>query len=797
MSEQSKTLIYFVGGLSDTRAPAEHPFQTLYDRVCWELDGRNEGEGIATTFIKRIHAYRQSTWAPFQLRPREGGGHERTFINKHKDLKEEQLERDIKQKSKGAQCAIPLFTDQRAEDLASQLDEDIERARREVDAEEIIIVAYSSGSALVRRALLQAKDREWEQKKLKAVANSSDDQSLIKPGDTTFINFCSWSRYLKKVIHIGGMTVGWEFNSQMPKLYLWLGPMIRPLFPSWFPWQIYRGSTFITDTRIGLNRHHIPDSHDSYYILGTQDQFLSPRDAVEPGSAKDEGKNPVYLEVQGFDHQSILYFESSNIHKILIKIIQNKKEDITKHAQSLRKERFARYIPQSDIDDYLDPMDNQPAERINTVKHVVIVLHGIRDSGFWAKRIAHRIKEQHRSGNKDEILSLLRVVSLSYGYFSLWDFLRPGGRRHAVEWFQNVYADITALYPNAEVSFVGHSNGTYLGTHALQCERLTYRYLVLAGSVVRSDFWDKKGKSWQWKKKVGRLLNLQGVDDWIVGLLPGGIETIPIVGKWMDLGGLGAYGNPWIKEDIEQIKLVGDHGAGIMDKGWDNLAKFLLKPESMTARLDLIEDSDQSSSEEKPIFKLAQNNAQLRFNNVLRHIRPVFLGLYIYLAILLCFSPLVQVVWTAFFHLPSWGTLAKFWNDVKTALANHQSLFSLGHLRQTLNTIFELPSFHSDLSINGFALALLLPLGLLGLLALVGNAWILLRRYLAMTRVGSFTKRKVINKLQFQICLSLFVYPLLAFSIVKAMALILHEAQSIMALLIILSILSFSLLKRI
>lgn len=524
MSDQANTLVYFIGGLSDTSDPGKHPFKYLYNHIHTTLQKQDIHGKSQRLFETRLHDYRQSLCTP--LPPRQ------QFA-----------------------CAIPLFTDQSAEDLANQLDEDIERAQRETDAKKIILVAYSSGSALVRRALFQAKEREWERRKLEAVRKTMIHDYPNQADNTRPIPSRSWAALLEKVIHIGGMTVGWEFNSQMPKHYLWLGPIIRPLCPNWFVWQIYRGSKFITDTRIGLNRHPIRNKHQTYYILGTQDQFLSPRDAVEPGSLQEQKNNPIYLEIQGFDHNTILNFTESRLNHILNDIINCNRggESI---ALSLANQYHIKHIIKSDIDDYVDPMDNEPAMKIKSVKHVIIVLHGIRDDGFWAKRIAHRIKEQNRKIKFNELYGSesppavvinktamekaaeeLRVVSLSYGYFSLWDFLRPGGRRQAVEWFQNVYADITALYPNAEVSFVGHSNGTYLGTHALQCEHLDYRYLVLAGSVVRRDFWDTKGKEWQWKKKVGRLLNLQGVDDWIVGLLPGGLESIPIAGKWMDLGG--------------------------------------------------------------------------------------------------------------------------------------------------------------------------------------------------------------------------------------------------------------------
>jgi hypothetical protein len=783
MSETSTRLVYFVGGLADITSEERDPFRKLYDHLPYESEHCPTRKTVEP--IKRVHSFRQSTVIPYPWRLKL-------------------IERAKPRSENPDKSEIPLFTDQSAEDLANQLDLDIQMVSREVNAKEIILIAYSSGSAIVRRALLLAKERELEREKLTAI------DLLSKPRSKRF-QVEPWSKHLSTIIHIGGMTMGWEFNSQMPKLYLWLGPIFRPLCPYWFIWQLYRGSKFITDTRIGLNRHPRPETHQTFYILGTQDQFLSPGDAVEPGE-KGEEKNPIYLEVTGFDHNSILRIKDedekkgSRLNEILTRIIDTDKNSRPGIIDGLAKDKLARHIPQSDIDDYLDPMDNEPAKRMDDVEHVVIVLHGIRDSGFWAKRIAHRIKEMNRSANPPEDKrNKIKVVSLSYGYFSLWDFLRPGGRRQAVEWFQNVYADITALYPNADVSFIGHSNGTYLGTHALQCEYVNYRYLVLAGSVVRRDFWDTKGKEWQWKRKVMRLLNMRGVDDWIVGLLPGGLETIPIVGKWMDLGGLGAYGNPWLKEDKEQIKLVGDHGAGIVDKGWDNLAEFVLDQEPVTARLSLFEVSGKPPGPRPPqsIFNVVENDEQLRNNNFFRYIRAFFLGFYIYLAILISFSPLLQLLWAGFFaHFPNFwsptNTLGATTGTIGLILLNLHTLLKPQHLWQALSSWFGLPSLEFSLGTNGLALGLLAPLSLLVLIALLGNILITLKDYLKMTRQCSFERRRSrISSQQKKILLSMIAFPALALLVLKGIVFLLQDAQTTMALLIILSILSFSLLKRI
>lgn len=80
-------------------------------------------------------------------------------------------------------------------------------------------------------------------------------------------------------------------------------------------------------------------------------------------------------------------------------------------------------LPAQDIDDYLDPMDlvlETPEQKVEEhVEHVVIIVHGIRDNGFWTKRVAKELKTLARV----EQISL-RAPTPSYGYFSMWDFVR-------------------------------------------------------------------------------------------------------------------------------------------------------------------------------------------------------------------------------------------------------------------------------------------------------------------------------------------------------------------------------------
>jgi hypothetical protein len=525
---------------------------------------------------------------------------------------------------------IPFFTCLTAAEHARQLSINIQTKIEELNPEHLIVVAHSTGTAVLRHAIatIVRSKFNYEQQEGEKV----------------------WTSILKRIIHVGGMTTGWEFNSEVPKLYLWFGPVIRPLCPHWLPWQIYKGSKFITETRITLNRQHDrnrvsrPIQPQEDYLLGTKDEYITPADAIETGGLIEDG-NPRYIEVAGCTHNSILSGKTGEVNKdVKTYILQALLPDEGALPAGLRQ------IEADDIDDYLDPLDNEPARRDPEVDHVIIILHGIRDGGMWAKRIGNTIKDVWRDKFPKKESRTIRVVSPAYGYFSLWDFLRPGGRRNAVDWYQNIYANVCALYPSAKVSFLGHSNGTYIGTQALNCENLDYKYMILAGSVVRCDFWVNKNTGKKWKPRVSRLFNFRSMDDWIVALLPGGLEVLPLLGRWMNLGGGGAYGFKGLEEGREQRTIKGGHGAAIQTDAWEQLARFLI-----------IDDDrmNQATPDVKGLLAPVTSDTEpslWAFNRFLNLIKLAG-GLVIILAIVLCFLPFAGPLIVIIFKLSIPGML--------------------------------------------------------------------------------------------------------------------------------------------
>jgi hypothetical protein len=202
----------------------------------------------------------------------------------------EQSINPLRRSSRKGPC-IPITTSLKAEEHAEGINRAIQETVDEFRPKKLIVIAYSAGTVLFRRALADCASEPL----------GSDETSSGE----------NWKSILIRVIHIGGMTTGWQFNSEMPKLYLALGPLVRPLCANWFPWQIYKGSRFITDTRIKLSRQRAKQRKEGVpailetYLLGTEDEFIAPSDALEPGGQVSDG-NPSYLEIDGCTHVTIL-----------------------------------------------------------------------------------------------------------------------------------------------------------------------------------------------------------------------------------------------------------------------------------------------------------------------------------------------------------------------------------------------------------------------------------------------------------------------------------------------------------
>jgi pimeloyl-ACP methyl ester carboxylesterase len=232
------------------------------------------------------------------------------------------------------------------------------------------------------------------------------------------------------------------------------------------------------------------------------------------------------------------------------------------------------------------------------IDHAVMVIHGIRDSGRWASRLANEIRKIARRRNRT-----IPVFHESYGYLPFFNFLVPYLQRRSTEWFADKYCDMCGLYPDAHISFIGHSNGTLMLAESLRrySKYFSFKNVVFVGSVVASDF------NWPLiagERRVRRLRNYVATGDIPVALLAKGFTWISRIMK----GSRGAAGhdgflkirNRFPKENQNEFEIrspldlsstsdenlenfchvAGGHSAGLAERYWPEIASFIALDDS-------------------------------------------------------------------------------------------------------------------------------------------------------------------------------------------------------------------------
>jgi pimeloyl-ACP methyl ester carboxylesterase len=454
--------------------------------------------------------------------------------------------------------------------------------------ERVVLLGYSAGSILARRVFCMAH-------------GAVEDGTVSEPP-------VQWADKIDRIVMLSGLTRGWEYSSASPAHVRFLAPLLQQVTRAvgWvksassvvesrtpFIWQLKRGSPFVVSTRIqylnvlnglqempkterALRRMGLPST---VFVLGDKDEYVSPADCTELGPRIEFA----FVELAGSDHAQAVQISGSSpeVTERRRRLVAALSDDFV----SLNAKPWA--LPASDIDDYLDPMDiagegPTAAVKGSRVDHAVIVTHGIRDDGFWTKRVAREIKTLGRESGM-----VVRAPTPTYGYFSMWDFVKPGGRERAAYWFMERYADVKSHFPHAKVSFVGHSNGTYIAARALElCPAISFDSVVFAGSVVRRDFcWAR------FPGRVRRVLNYVGSGDGVVAFLPAVFERFRL--RWLDVGGAGAFGfkeaepppavaRPLRNAAVDPVELTefrfvaGGHGAAITAQFWPEIARFVL-----------------------------------------------------------------------------------------------------------------------------------------------------------------------------------------------------------------------------
>ncbi len=182
-------------------------------------------------------------------------------------------------------------------------------------------------------------------------------------------------------------------------------------------------------------------------------------------------------------------------------------------------------------------------------KHVLVLVHGIRTAAVWQDLVQDVFEPTD-----------IRVIPIGYEYHDVIRFLWPWGRSKVVSYVQDQLRQVRADFPQAAVSLIAHSFGTYIVSRILRSSA-GYRLskIIFCGSIVEAKF--------RW----GQIQELPDRSNFIneVGFRDGW-PVLAQSSSW-GYGTSGSYG-------FKQVKITDrfhdlDHG-GFFDRGW--ITKFWL-----------------------------------------------------------------------------------------------------------------------------------------------------------------------------------------------------------------------------
>ena len=338
------------------------------------------------------------------------------------------------------------------------------RAENGKPYEKIIMIGHSIGALLARKAYLYGK------------GNSPDHPFKAKQNPPR-----DWVKMVDRIILMAGINRGWSTDRMEPweKTVTWVGRQISKLTGlSKMVFSVELGSPFVVDLQaewIRLANRERGSVAPVIQLLGNNDVRVRPTDNKELMATPDF----IFIPVAGAGHGNVIKFNPDPSADLV---------EIEAHEERKRLFRvaLATSIPAliAEFGSNRSQLDIADAAR-RQIRHVVFVVHGIRDWGDWVTEFKKDIESRDPS---------VRVITSKYGYFPMLSFLLFGNRQENVRWFVDQYVESLALYPKAEKrSFIGHSNGTYLAATALdKYQSIRFDQVYFAGSVVPSNFrWDR------------------------------------------------------------------------------------------------------------------------------------------------------------------------------------------------------------------------------------------------------------------------------------------------------------------
>jgi pimeloyl-ACP methyl ester carboxylesterase len=453
-------------------------------------------------------------------------------------------------------------------EVAAVLEAMIESAVEDRDAassvaggyEDVVLIGYSLGALLVRKAYVYA-------------AGMREDYPISGlPGGPR-----PWTARVRRIILLAGMNRGWSLSPRPEQMSLrfWIAGrfmtrLARVLRFGGLIRSIERGAPFVANLRVQWARLYAGDNARNaprvIQLLGTIDDLVAEADQTDLFSTPGF----TYIPLVQTGHANVVELSGSSFASQRARVLGD----------------VLRLIDEEITEKY-GPEHRRVAARQESAReeHVVFIMHGIRDYGHWTQAIADEFRR---------LAPDIATRTARYRYFPMGAFLLLGQREKFVRWFMDLYTEEVARNPDVRVSFVGHSNGTYILARAMEIYPvLNVQHVVFAGSVVRRDY------PWSRWKDAGRLeavRNYRAARDFVVAVFPRLFEllreTTPLPLR-NDIGSGGFLGFQDPVGNAHEITVRGGHGGALDPRNHAAIIRFVAAGESIAVPGLVVEELDQ------------------------------------------------------------------------------------------------------------------------------------------------------------------------------------------------------------
>ncbi len=438
-----------------------------------------------------------------------------------------------------------LLSNGRANDVAGQIENLIssQNARRFAacgsDYPKITLIGHSIAALLVRKAVLFASQGF-------GIDRSGFDGSVASVD-------APWRKRLDRIILLAGINGGW---SRQTNVWVTMGAAaLNYMGVGKFLLDLERGEPFVENLRSEwLDLLRAPKGQSApkvVQLLGSNDWAVPDDNELDLTAVVDGRANPnfVFQTMEASSHVSIL------------DMVATENQELRLQARRAAQFTDALALPWDDlvINGYSRIVrDNSDVIVTHAkIKAIVVAYHGLRDNQAWNE--SPDLAVINLFGARDDVL----ISRESPPFVPLFSFLFDifGRREASVRWLAEKMLRLKADYPNANVSIIAHSQGSFAaGSVAQRFGALAIENIVLAGSLLPHAFpWGGVIKS----GSVKRVVNLRARGDVVSGILAAAFQFmpryVPLLGRLrlFQIGDSGFSGFAWINNDMGEVASLG------------------------------------------------------------------------------------------------------------------------------------------------------------------------------------------------------------------------------------------------